>query len=99
MLKILGYLEKLSKNLGDLVLKSIALACQGNLLQTDIIARYGGKEFIILLPEVDSPDAKHVANELRTFVADREIIFESQPISVTISVGVTTLSKELEPLN
>lgn len=58
----------------------------------DIVARFGGEEFIILLPETNQKGAKKVASELRKAIMDLKIEHESSPISqyVTVSIGAAT---------
>ena len=54
----------------------------------DMIGRYGGEEFLIVLPGCDEPGALHFCERLRGQVADSPIAFQGEEISVTVSVGV-----------
>lgn len=77
--------------IGDGVLRMVADALAKDLREYDFIARWGGEEFLILLPATDCEQACVVAEKLRSAVAER-----SHPIAgaVTVSVGVATASPE-----
>ena len=77
---------------GDVVLREIARGPQRFLRKADSAVRYGGEEFVILLPETELPGAVLVADRLRQLVANT-VIAQDQgpPISVTVSVGVASI--------
>ncbi|WP_198314481.1 GGDEF domain-containing protein [Chitinibacter sp. GC72] len=78
---------------GDVILKRLSQRCSKNLREIDTFARWGGEEFVILLPETDEAHALIVAEKLRHAVCAEPILSEGQtPISLTISLGVTSLS-------
>lgn len=79
-----------SHAVGDQVLRILADRCQENLRDMDILARYGGEEFAILLPETDIESAQRVAERLREQVAQTPFVTERGPISITISLGLTS---------
>jgi len=78
---------------GDQVLKSLAQFLQVQLREFDILGRYGGEEFVIVLPGADLPNARNVAYRLRTGVQERPMINGS--VSITVSLGVTELSSDI----
>jgi diguanylate cyclase (GGDEF)-like protein/PAS domain S-box-containing protein len=79
---------------GDHLLKEIALTLQQNARANDVVARYGGDEFVVILPNTDSKVAFHLAERLRR--AAKALCHSDQP--VTISVGVSALkSTMLDP--
>ena len=53
----------------------------------DMIGRYGGEEFLIVLPGCDEPGALHFCERLRGQLADAPIAYKGEEISVTVSVG------------
>ena len=61
-----------------------------NLRTDDILGRFGGEEFVILLPETKLKDAKFIAERLRHLVAETPIETEVGVIHTTISIGVAT---------
>ncbi len=81
---------------GDEVLKKIAETLQREMRATDLVARFGGEEFIVLLPETDRLDARRVAEKVRARVAGRELSIQGadRPLHVTLSIGVSTMLKE-----
>jgi diguanylate cyclase (GGDEF)-like protein len=77
---------------GDLVLKAIATICQQNIRGPDSVARWGGEEFVILLPETDQAQALIVAEKIRQAVAQFvHCSHEHDTFNVTVSQGVTSL--------
>ena len=78
---------------GDQVLAWLAHVCQEVLRRVDLLSRYGGEEFVALLFETDGMAAWHVAERLRTTVAQTPVPTERGPLSVTISLGVATLDE------
>jgi diguanylate cyclase (GGDEF)-like protein/PAS domain S-box-containing protein len=79
---------------GDTVLCSLVDECRSNLRSVDIISRHGGEEFIVLLPETQKDMAYMVADRLRIAVEKMEVMDSGQKISITISVGITSLELE-----
>jgi diguanylate cyclase (GGDEF)-like protein len=89
---------------GDRVLQAVAQECRSQLRETDVIGRYGGEEFIILLPRTPArhtpttsktapPPAEAVAHRLRQAVSDTIIHGENAHLSVTISLGVAEMDE------
>jgi diguanylate cyclase (GGDEF)-like protein len=81
--------DQFGHDVGDIVLKELSLILQKTVRSTDFSARWGGEEFMILLPETDINNALSVANNIR---ADVESINFGNIMdrNVTISVGVST---------
>jgi len=78
--------------IGDQVLRLVARTLVENLKGRDIIARFGGEEFVILLPHTRIGDAEKVANQLRTSLATKQIKRRNTKETlgaITISVGAT----------
>jgi diguanylate cyclase (GGDEF)-like protein len=80
--------DNYSHTAGDQVLQALALLCQENLREADIIGRYGGEEFAILLTETDEDGAYPVAQRLRQSVAETPITTQHGEVSITVSVGI-----------
>jgi len=94
---------------GDQVLQFIARLCEKNLRVNDLISRYGGEEFVILLPETSAAasgtqeltpsneiePAKIVAERLRVAVESAAFSTDRGDIKLTISLGVAELSTEI----
>ncbi|MCJ7765956.1 MAG: diguanylate cyclase, partial [Thiovulaceae bacterium] len=76
---------------GDAVLREIAIALQENLRDSDLVSRWGGEEFVIILPNTTREQASSIAEELRAAVEERR--FEGG-ISLTCSFGVTAYRNE-----
>lgn len=84
---------------GDCVLKTVAKTIKKELRESDIPSRYGGEEFIFLLPHTNLDEALIVAERLRKKVEKKKINIEEykiegvKEISVTISIGVAQFNK------
>lgn len=73
---------------GDTVLRIVAERCGMRLREVDTLARYGGDEFVILLPYADLEQAVRVADRIRRLVMDTPIRTGTEDLSVTVSAGV-----------
>jgi two-component system, cell cycle response regulator len=78
---------------GDHVLKEIARIVQSRIRRDETFARYGGEEFAIVLPETPLDGSRQLAEGLRARIEASEFVFQSEKISVTISVGLAILSE------
>ena len=84
---------------GDCVLKTVAKTIKKELRESDIPSRYGGEEFIFLLPHTQIEEAQIVAQRLKRAVEKKKINIEEykiegvKEISVTISIGVSEFKK------
>ena len=77
---------------GDEVLKEIAKIILNNVREQDINVRWGGEEFLILLPQTNLLGATTVANKIRTSI--KEHLFTDKSLKITSSFGVTQLENE-----
>ena len=75
---------------GDHVIKSLARLMKQRLRSTDIIGRYGGEEFAIILPQTSSEEAVPVIEEIRAHFAVLEHQVGEQSFTVTLSGGIAT---------
>jgi len=80
-------------DIGDNVLRRLALQLSTRLRQSDALARLGGEEFIVLLPDTALADALSMANDLVDLVQTQD---QEQPASITISAGLSALRPEDE---
>ena len=78
-------------DVGDDVLRQLSALLNERMRQTDIVARWGGEEFIVLLPEADIGAAGKIAEELRSEVERH--LFEAVE-HVTVSLGITEASQD-----
>jgi len=78
---------------GDLVLKTVAKTLSHNLRGIDIIARWGGEEFIICIDNINKELMEKLLNKLRILVEKTEVHYNQKIISVTISVGGTVIQE------
>ena len=74
---------------GDAVLQAFVSLVQSSIRGNDILARWGGEEFVILFPETDIPVGLICLERVRTKVAGAEIIAGETSLKLTVSVGVT----------
>lgn len=77
---------------GDHVLRVIAQRCQRSLRDIDVVGRYGGEEFVVLLPETDLASAQLVAEKLHRGIA-AAIHTEKAAITITVSLGAGALDE------
>jgi len=73
---------------GDEVIRHVAKVALASLRESDCLGRYGGEEFVAILPEVDAAGAAIAGERMRRAVAEEPALFDGKNIAVTISVGV-----------
>ncbi len=77
---------------GDLLLREIAIFLQRSVRAEDVCCRFGGEEFVIIMPGMDQPDALKRAEQILEKVCSLEVDFHGQPIqTITLSIGVAVL--------
>ncbi|MDH4188236.1 MAG: diguanylate cyclase, partial [Nitrospira sp.] len=81
---------------GDALLKQLGVIFKDSIRNIDYAGRYGGDEFIILLPEVGSTRALEIADRLRERVATETLTSETEKVPVSLSIGVATLPEHGE---
>ena len=84
---------------GDTVLIIVSRAISEILRKEDIIARYGGEEYSIILPETDAQGAVHLAERIRKSIEDLVIKINGLSLKVTISIGVSTKKPHMSDCN
>lgn len=82
-------------NAGDAVLKHVAEHFRINSRICDGVYRWGGEEFIVVLPDTDASKAAEAAERLRVCIMDSTCCFEDLKIKVTMSFGVTQLDPSI----
>jgi diguanylate cyclase (GGDEF)-like protein len=80
--------DRFGHDAGDLVLKAIADDCSSMRRETDIVARLGGEEFVLLLPETSESAAELVAERLRKQIEDHSSAFPSDGAQISVSIGI-----------
>lgn len=81
--------------IGDEVLKSITKITQFRLRTSDIFARFGGDEFIILLPEISEENSLKVAEDIRKIIAKAPLAINGLIIPITVSIGLVHYNESM----
>ena len=84
---------------GDKVLEVLALILKANVREKDIVTRYGGDEFVVLLPGTDKPAAEKVAERIRKEIEETPLTEVGGPEKFTASFGVSGFPEDGEELN
>ena len=79
---------------GDRMLQLVAKCVQGELRQTDVVARYGGDEFVVLLPDTSRGGAVDVAMRVRLAVTGNPLDLGDRSLVTSVSVGVATYPED-----
>lgn len=83
---------------GDAALKSIAGVIKQKIRKSDVLARWGGEEFIIFLPNTNKSAAMNLANVIRKMVEQTTVLHEGRLLSVTASFGVADYNEQMKSL-
>jgi diguanylate cyclase (GGDEF)-like protein len=81
-------------DMGDIVLREVASILLYNARDADMVVRYGGEEFVIMLPHTDSEGAKVIAERLCQTVADHDFDAIPDKRRLTLSIGVSSVREE-----
>jgi diguanylate cyclase (GGDEF)-like protein len=81
---------------GDYVLKQFASVMKKRTRKTDILGRYGGEEFAIVLTETELASAIIFCEEIKELVSHFEFGFEHSPITMTTSAGIASFTDQME---
>lgn len=81
---------------GDYVLEEMAKVLTENMRDVDFVARWGGEEFILFLPQISSYDALFAANRVREIVAEHVFLIQNRKLHITVSLGMKLLDWQSE---
>ena len=79
---------------GDQLLKSFVKIVKQNMRASDVIVRYGGEEFIIMLPAINKEKGKEVLEKIRQSFQDSCILFNEENVNTTVSIGMIEIKPE-----
>jgi diguanylate cyclase (GGDEF)-like protein len=82
---------------GDSVLRCTCERIEEQIRSSDALGRYGGEEFMVILPETNLVQAEAIAERLRKYIAEMAVAFDEQTeIRLTVSIGVSTYPKSAD---
>ncbi|MFA4993365.1 MAG: sensor domain-containing diguanylate cyclase [Candidatus Omnitrophota bacterium] len=86
------YNDKFGHTAGDIVLKKVSFLLKDSLNQLKpLLCRFGGEEFLVMLPGLDKQKSLMVAEDLRRRIQSEKILLRRQNTSVTVSIGISSL--------
>jgi diguanylate cyclase (GGDEF)-like protein len=86
-------------DIGDEILKLVAVTIKDNLRNSDILSRFGGEEFVVLLNETDNKGAENISIKLKDLIEALNYKISDNLIKTTVSIGVTSIKQEDVNLN
>jgi len=84
---------------GDMVLQEFAKRCKDSVREIDLVGRYGGEEFVILLPETEFETAIKVAERIRQAICETPFAIVESALNITTSIGVSTKDENTPDLD
>ncbi|MDR2560693.1 MAG: GGDEF domain-containing protein [Holophagales bacterium] len=82
---------------GDMVIQAVAEQMRRAIRETDHPCRYGGEEFVVLLPQTEMADAEVVAHRIKDYIQEKKPYFDGIEIQITASLGVSCSATKVEP--
>lgn len=96
----LDYFKKVNDQyghgVGDIVLQEVAALMKANIRESDLLARWGGEEFIILFTDSSLHDSKEIVERMRKAIEAENIIVDGNKISITASFGMCKFKSNTE---
>lgn len=83
------YNDRYGHLVGDSILREVSNTIKENIRQIDLLGRYGGEEFAIVLSEANSDEALFIAERIRTAVGTKIVKAYDEDLKVTVSIGIT----------
>ena len=97
----IDHFKKINDNfghqVGDVILREMAQLVSGHLRDYDALGRYGGEEFMLILPETTGAQAFQVCDRLRNLVAAEEFLVSGRGYRLTVSLGLANKGAEEQP--
>lgn len=90
--------DKYGHLVGDRVLNHVAIQIKNSLRGCDVVSRFGGEEFLIILPETDQMHAMLALERVREWIAKKAVKVGNEILYVTVSIGVTEIELDEDPL-
>jgi len=90
--------DRFGHGVGDEVLRDLARRWRSLIRETDELARIGGEEFIVLIPEADEQGVRESAERLREHTAAEPVSTSAGPMEITVSIGATLSNDDQESL-
>ena len=84
---------------GDVVLQTISRRLRESVRSTELIGRYGGEEFLVLLPDTDAPRVAMIAERIRMAMAETPVRIGAVEVQITVSIGTATLESVYQDEN
>ena len=81
---------------GDVVLRAVAQTCSDRIRREEVFGRFGGDEFVVIIPESSNDSVLQFAEILRERVGKLEVEFDNQHITATISIGVSGIDRDMD---
>ncbi len=88
--------DEYGHQVGDELLKHICKICNQEIRSIDFLGRYGGEEFIIILPDCDIDGGIEIAKRIQNSLKENNLTIEDEELIVTLSMGISMLTDENE---
>ncbi|HAC62939.1 MAG TPA: diguanylate cyclase response regulator [Cyanothece sp. UBA12306] len=79
---------------GDKAIKNIVFSIESCIRKIDLLGRFGGEEFVVILPETPMKGALEVAERIRALIASQSLILEEDTVTLTVSIGIVSYTSE-----
>ncbi len=83
-------------DVGDQVIRQVARSLERASRATDVVARTGGEEYLLILPQTDLEAARVLAERIRAGTSEQALLARGQRVPVTVSIGVATVTGEVD---
>jgi len=81
---------------GDAILREVSRTIKENIRQIDLLGRYGGEEFSVILTETDREEAKFAAERIRQAIQAKHIRVYDEELKITISIGISVFPSDAQ---